>query len=420
MKTTDSQLVLLDANATGAFATALEQAHALTTSEISRQVAMTSSFWDERFSWVRPYAVSSDGILTIPVKGSLMHDFPYQLGSWATGYEYINEALVRGINDPGVRGIALEINSPGGYVSGNFDLVDRIAAMREIKPIHAFVNETACSAAYNIAAACKSISVPRTGSIGSIGVLRVHMDYSGFMEGRGIKTTFIHAGKHKVDGNYLEPLPDSVKERWQAEVESTYSDFVATVARNRGMEESAIRDTQAQVYQSTEALETGLVDKIGPHPESLVAYATLFNSVSQQETDEMADKAEVTQAAMEAAVASAKAEGVKEGAVAERNRITSILNSDEAKERPKAALASALKTEMDADAAKAFLADMPKEAAAQEHTQQTAGAGAKTFNAAMDATGNPKLGLGSGTGEEMTAEQKMQQRVARALGKDSK
>lgn len=416
MRTRDAQLVMLDPDSTGAFSASLEQSHALMTGEITRQVA-SADFWDESFSWLRPYRINSDGVLVVPVKGSLLHDFPFQFSGWATGYEYIHEAITRGLEDDRVSAIALEINSPGGYVSGNFDLVDRIASSRSQKPIHALVNELACSAAYNIAAACTSISIPRTGVVGSIGVLRVHTDYSGFMEGRGIKTTFIHAGKHKVDGNYLEPLPDSVKERWQADVESTYSDFVAMVARNRGMEESAIRDTEAQVYSSAEALEIGLVDKIGPHPESLVALSTPVNSDPVEEIDTMADnKPNFDEAAVEAVKTEAKAEGFKEGAVAERNRINAILGSDEAKDRPKAAMAAALKTDMTAEAASSFLADLPKEKAETEQGAASAGAGAMAFNDAMNKTGNPNLGLGSEEqAEEMTDEQKSQSRVARAL-----
>src|SRR5688572_22257428 len=39
----------------------------------------------------RPYVVR-DGVLLIPVKGVLLHGFPYQLFDWATGYEYIWKA----------------------------------------------------------------------------------------------------------------------------------------------------------------------------------------------------------------------------------------------------------------------------------------------------------------------------------------
>ncbi len=67
-----------------------------------------------------------------------------------------------------VKGIAFVIDSPGGHVAGNFDLVDKIFAARDVKPIRAFAAENAYSAAYSIASAAQSITVARTGGVGSI------------------------------------------------------------------------------------------------------------------------------------------------------------------------------------------------------------------------------------------------------------
>jgi len=81
------------------------------------------NFWPKADSWMaqfRPYKVK-DGILTIPVKGVLVANFPYTFFGWVTGYEYIAKAWERGMGDPEVRGIALDVNSPGGDVSKNFD-----------------------------------------------------------------------------------------------------------------------------------------------------------------------------------------------------------------------------------------------------------------------------------------------------------
>ena len=110
-------------------------------------------YWPDSDSWMtyyRPYNVKN-GILSIPVQGVLVHGLSYAFGTWATGYTYIRRALSRGLEDPEVRGIAFVINSGGGEVSGNFDLVDFAYAARGRKPTVAFVNEHAYSAAYSIA-----------------------------------------------------------------------------------------------------------------------------------------------------------------------------------------------------------------------------------------------------------------------------
>ncbi|NEJ83591.1 S49 family peptidase, partial [Rhizobium leguminosarum] len=169
-------------------------------------VVMQDDFWPVPDSWLatyRPYIVKN-GILMIPVKGVLLFGVGYAIGDYATGYVYIAKALERGLADPQVKGIAFIIDSPGGHVAGNFDLADKIFNARGQKPIHAFAAENAYSAAYSIASACKTVTVARTGGLGSIGVVTVHLDASKAIDGAGLKVTFIHYGKHKVDGNAYE------------------------------------------------------------------------------------------------------------------------------------------------------------------------------------------------------------------------
>ncbi len=83
--------------------------------EKASTAADNNGFWfaaDDWRSYLRPYVVKN-GILHVPVKGVLLNDFPYALGGWATGYEYIYQAIKRGVDDSTVRGIALVVNSGG-------------------------------------------------------------------------------------------------------------------------------------------------------------------------------------------------------------------------------------------------------------------------------------------------------------------
>lgn len=378
----------------------LNEAHAMMqTAEFkAAQIAADADdFWafepDSFLSRVRPYVVK-DGMLQIPVKGVLLHDFPYALGSWATGYDYIWQAFSRGMGDTGVKGIALVVDSGGGTVAGNFDLVDRMWALKGTKPIQGFAAEAAYSAAYSIISVADTISVTRTGGVGSIGVVTSHCDLSGMAEKDGIKVTYIFAGKHKVDGNAFEALPKDVKARIQSRIDSTYEVFVSTVARNRGMDPQAVRDTEAQCFTAQEALSNGLADSIGALDDALAEFSAALSPPDEgDETMSTQDKTAVELAAHEAAVLAARTEGnaaglaegraagTAEGVTAERTRIAAILASDEGKARPKAALAAALKTDLSVDAAKAFLAETNAE------TAPVAAAAADPLTAAMTVTG---------------------------------
>jgi signal peptide peptidase SppA len=366
---------------------------------LSARADVGDGFWPAADDWraaYRPYVVV-DGILQIPVKGVLLSEFPWALGSWATGYAYITRALERGLDDFGVRAIAFIGNTPGGEVAECFELVDKIFAARGRKPIRFFAHESAYSAGYAIASAAEHIAVSRTGGAGSIGVVTTHVDISGMLDQAGYKITFVHApeGGHKVDGNPYEALPAAVKARWQDRINALYDIFVATVVRNRGMSDADVRATQAQCFTAAEAVENGLADSIAPLDDAIAAFNTDLSAADDEGDDEMNDKTNST-AAIDAARteghttgraeghAAGKTEGTKEGATAERTRISAILGSEEAKGRNSLAQHLAFETDMSADAAKTLLG--------KSATESTSGKADGGFTDAMGKVTNPSVG----------------------------
>ena len=363
--------------------------------------ASADDFWPEEGSWLsyyRPYKVSN-GVLSIPVKGVLLNNFPYAFGSFATGYEYITKAFERGMDDADVKGIALVIDSPGGAVAGNFDLVDKMYAKRGKKPVQAFANESAYSAAYSIASVADSITVSRTGGVGSIGVVTMHVDMSAALEKAGYKVTFIYAGKHKVDGNPYEALPKDVKAKIQGRIDALYDVFVSTVARNRGIDEKAVRDTEAQVYGASEAISIKLADNIGSLDDGLAAFAANINTKEKTTMSKEKEEA-VDQSKVDAARAEGLATGKKEGAEAERARVKGIMALDESKDRSAAALNIALNTQLSVDEAKGLLATLPADKAPEAKAENKK----EAFEAAMDKTGNPEVGAGDSQGSNQLSD----------------
>ena len=372
-------------------------------------------FWPKADDWrasLRPYNVKN-GVLQIPVMGVLLNRFSYQFGRWATGYAYIEKALQRGMADGNVKAIAFVCDSPGGEVAGCFELVDKIYEARGEKPFRAFAADHSYSACYAIASAADSITVTRSGGVGSIGVVTAHVSYSKMLENAGIEVTFIFAGEHKVDGNSYEKLPEAVKSRIQERINRIYGEFTSTVARNRDMDEKAVKDTKALTYDANEAIAVGLADRTGALDEEMVIFS---EEVAAAEDEQMAtdiktttDAKTVDQATHDAAVATATAAG----ATAERARISGILASAEGKARPKAAMSLAMKTGMSVEEAQAVLTDMPEEKAEApaatddkdkakvEDKGKPAASGKQTpFDAAMDKSDNPNVGADGGDDDE--------------------
>jgi len=223
----------------------------------------------------QPYAVV-DGIAVIEIAGTLVHR-----GAWIgqssglTSYEGIAAQLQAAVADPGVRGIALDIDSFGGEVAGAFDLADRIRAARAQKPVQAFVAEHALSAGYVLASQADRIILPRTGAVGSIGVVALHTDMSGALDQKGIAVTLIHAGTHKIDANPYKPLPEAVHNQMQRELEVVRFLFAETVAAGRGdrLSQAAALATEAAVFRGADAITDGLADDLADPVTAFHAFA---------------------------------------------------------------------------------------------------------------------------------------------------
>lgn len=377
--------------------------------DASKRADSSYDFWNVP-DWIkayRPYNVQN-GILHIPVRGSLLNHFPWAYGSYATGYEYIYEAVKRGVSDDSVIGIILNINSPGGLVDGCFELCDYIYEQRSLKPITAVCDSYAYSAAYALASSATSITVPKTGGVGSVGVVCTHMDMSKMLEDWGLKITFIFAGKHKVDGNPYQNLPDDVKSRIQSGVNETYDLFVATVAKNRGIGEDIVRETEAMCLTAKEAEEKGFVDRILYPKEARASFATELDEDVEEGDVTMSTKPENSEAKTSGVDETALTAARQEGATAERSRISAILTAPEAENRSKLANHIAFNTNMSAEDAKGMLSNASEEAKIQPPSADTKAA-PNAFEVAMNKS-NPEVGA-----DESASELSDEDKVANAF-----
>jgi signal peptide peptidase SppA len=202
-------------------------------------------------------------VAVIEVCGTLVQKLgslrPY---SGMTGYDGIRQNFLTALTDPAVKAIVLDVDSPGGEVAGCFDLVDLIYQARGAKPVWALLNESAYSAAYAIASACDRIVVPRTGGVGSIGVICAHVDFSKALAAGGIKVTFITYGDRKADGHSEIPLSAEALERFQADINTMGELFVNTVSRNRTLAAEKVREMQAGTFLGASGVSMGLADAV--------------------------------------------------------------------------------------------------------------------------------------------------------------
>jgi signal peptide peptidase SppA len=205
-----------------------------------------------------------NGIGVLSIEGPLFARFGIE--SWWYGgsaYDVIGAAFDLLLADAGVTQIVMLIDSPGGTVTGCFELADKIYAARGQKPITAVASDSAYSAAYAIASAADRIVIPRSGGLGSIGVRCQHVDISRALDRIGYTVTTIVSGSKKADFDSTAPLSDSARSEMQDEVNRLADIFVETVARNRGLDADAVRGLQAGCLFGPSAIAAGLGDTIG-------------------------------------------------------------------------------------------------------------------------------------------------------------
>jgi signal peptide peptidase SppA len=225
------------------------------------------------------YAVQ-DGVAIIPVFGTLMKKTSGLMAkSGSSSYETIGAQYQDAMTNPTIKGILMDIDSPGGETSGLFELTDLMQKYKGEKPVYA-TTDGAYSAAYAIACVADKIFMTRTAGVGSIGVRICHVDESQADQKAGLKYTYIFSGDKKVDGNSHEPLSSRAAQTMQAETDRIYQMFVSLVATNRNLSIDQVKGTEAGIFFGPNACPL-FADAIGTDLDAFNALSTAINAHSR-------------------------------------------------------------------------------------------------------------------------------------------
>ena len=226
------------------------------------------------------------------------------------------------------------------------------------------------SAAYWLSCNAREIAAPATAEVGSIGVVMMHREYSKALEGAGITCNIIAAGHYKAAGNMVEPLSEEMRAYLQSGIDDTYELFLQAVERGRNVSrEKALAMADGKMFTGTEALKTGLVDRVCSR-EAFITHIkegldmTLAELREQHPEAVAALRAELEQE--HAAQAASAADAARaEGASAELERMLSLaacLLGEQSAETLRDLAASGIRPEQAKAMQKAFAALVGKEA----------------------------------------------------------
>lgn len=219
---------------------------------------------------------AAGAIAVIPILGPIDHRTTWFMRYFGgTAITDLRKALREAVTDPAVSTIVLDIDSPGGAVDGTQEFADELFAVRGTKRVVAVANTMAASAAYWIGSQADEFVISPSGEAGSIGVWTLHVDYSKALEAAGITVTVIRAGERKIADNPWEPLPDEARQDIQARVDQVHRDFIAAVARGRGVLAEAVRNSygDGRMFAAKQAVKLGLADRVATLDQVLVDLA---------------------------------------------------------------------------------------------------------------------------------------------------
>lgn len=323
-----------------------------------------------------------DGVAIFDVSGPLFrYANLFTHISGATSYEELATSLNEALENPNVKQILLNINSPGGEYDGVNELAGMIHTARERKPITAYIGGLGASGGYWLATAASRIVADESAFLGSIGVVARIYDSREAQAKGGIRQYSI------VSSQSPRKNPDITTDEGRAQIQEQVDDagalFVSKVALYRGRTTEEVRDRfgGGATMVARKALAAGMIDELGTFESTL---RRLTNPQEVPMAAPAANENDIRQAAR----------------LEERQRIAAILLSEEAADRPAIAREIACTTDIDAETARRLLGKAPLEkpilAGPPERPKDR-------LDKAMESVPNPQVGTNAG--EETSAVQ---------------
>ncbi len=218
------------------------------------------------------------GIGLIYIEGAIMvgkSQGGFMSGQTA-GSTSLRAALTEALEDDNIKAVVIRVNSPGGSVLASDIMWDAATRIGESKPLIVSMGNVAASGGYYVAIPGEVIFAQPTTITGSIGVFGGKLVWNQLWEEKiGITTTEFTRGKNAALFSMNHKFSDEERVRMQQWLDDIYAAFKGRVMESRGERIKGDLEKLAggRVYTGTQALEIGLIDKIGGLSDA-IAYAT--------------------------------------------------------------------------------------------------------------------------------------------------
>lgn len=180
--------------------------------------------------------------------------------------EGMANSIRRAADDESIKAIILRIDSPGGSGTASDIIYQEVVKAKEKKPLIVSVSDLAASGGYYISMAADSIVAHPSSIVGSIGIFFMKGILSELYDKIGMNVEEITRGRNANMFSEKQRLTPEQREIIMEFLNDFYRDFVSRVADGRNMSYNEVdRIAQGRVWTGKQALENGLVDKLGDY-----------------------------------------------------------------------------------------------------------------------------------------------------------
>lgn len=210
--------------------------------------------------WGIPFAVQN-GIGLVSVYGGLGNAC---YDSWFTTYADIRAAVEKMRKDDSVKGVLVAIDSPGGMAMGLMETCAMIRELASEKPVYAYIDGMACSAAFAIAVACNKVYIGQGGETGCCGCYSEPLEWSDDAYKRMGILHRIFRSSNAPKKNLSVITDEEAAKEYQTLIDMHGDRYLAMVSSYRGIEKSTAEKMfgQGAVVTAEYALENKMVDEI--------------------------------------------------------------------------------------------------------------------------------------------------------------
>lgn len=176
--------------------------------------------------------------------------------------------------DASIKGFVVDINSPGGMVGPSQSIYRELRRLREEdeRPVIAAIGGIGASGGYYVALGADSIFALPGSLTGSIGVIMEFPDASQLLDKVGLEMQVVKSAEHKDTGSPFRPITEGDRAVLDSLVQDVYRQFVEVVTEERQLDAGwADRVTDGRVLSGRQALDAGLIDRLGNIQDALTA-----------------------------------------------------------------------------------------------------------------------------------------------------